>query len=140
MAQAAGGADAVERMHAGGLALWLAGLVDGEPIGEFAAVVGQHGVHREGEGGERVCQECRPGGALAVGADVEDDEAGGAVDGDIGVGAFTIEGGELFAVEMDEAGRGGGIEALGRGLAAWASRPHRGGPSSGAARSGRGRA
>ncbi len=60
VAQAAGGADAVEGMRAGGLALWLAGLVDGEPVGEFAAVVGQPGVHLDGEGGERVCQECRP--------------------------------------------------------------------------------
>jgi hypothetical protein len=39
------GRDAVKRVAAGGLVLWLILHVDGEAVGELAAIVGQDGVN-----------------------------------------------------------------------------------------------
>src|SRR5271169_6504992 len=78
------GASTIEGMGARRLVFGLAFLVDGEAVGELGAVVGQGGVDLEREAGEKALEEAGGGLAAAIGQDFEIDEAGGAVDGDIG--------------------------------------------------------
>ena len=76
------GTGAIERMLARGLVVGFGFLVDGKAIGEFGAVVGQHGVDGERKTVEKALQESRSGVRPAIGEDLEVDKAGGAVDRD----------------------------------------------------------
>jgi hypothetical protein len=97
-------AERIEGVVSRGFVLWFSGFVDGEAVGELGAVVGEDGVDRDGEGGEEAVEKVLGGLAAAVGEDFEIDEAGGAVDGDVGVAAPAIERRQVFDVDMDEAG------------------------------------
>ncbi len=101
----------IEGMLAGGLALGLSRLVVGEAVGELDAVVREDGVDLEREGGEEALEEGGAGCSFAIGQDLEIDEAGGAIDGDIGIAATTAEGGEILHIHVDEAGGPGCGEA-----------------------------
>jgi hypothetical protein len=108
------GAEAVDGMIAGGTVVGLVFLVDGEAIGPFAAVVGEDGVDLEGEGLEEAGEEGGGGLAVALAMDFEIDEAGGAIDGDEGVGRLAVDAREMLEVDVDEPGGSIGGEALSR--------------------------
>ena len=55
-------------------------------------------------------------GGPAIGQDLEIDKAGSAVDGDIGVTAAAVERRQVFDIDVDEPGRGVGLEGGGRGF------------------------
>ncbi len=79
------GADAIEGMLAGGFVVRFGLFVDGEAIGKFGAVVGQHGMNSKREAGEKALDKPGRGVSPAIGQDFEGDEAGGAVDRDPGL-------------------------------------------------------
>jgi len=114
MGDGARGAEPVEGMGAGGFVVRFAFLVDGEAVGELGAVVGQDGVDREREAVEKALEKSGGGGGTTVGEDFEIDKAGGAIDRDIGVAAATSQRRQVFDIDMDEAGRGVGLEGDGR--------------------------
>jgi hypothetical protein len=117
------GTGAIERMLARGLVVGFGFLVDGKAIGEFGAVVGQHGVDGERKTVEKALQESRRGVRPAIGEDLEVDKAGGAVDRDVGVAAAAVERWQVFDVNVDKTGRGVGVKGRRRGfLAGEASR------------------
>ena len=91
-------------------------FVDGKAIGEFGAVVGQHGVNGEREAGEKALEKAGRGDGPAIGQDFEIDKAGGAVDRDIGVAAAAVERRQVFDVDMDKPGRRLGVEGGRRGF------------------------
>jgi hypothetical protein len=82
--------DGVLRAHpvngvlTGRLVVGFALFVDGKAVGEFGAVVGEHGVHGEREALEEAAEKTGGSVGPAVGQDLEIDKAGGAVDGDPG--------------------------------------------------------
>ncbi len=108
------GADAVEGMVARGFVLGFSLFVDGEAVGELGAVVGQDGVDLERKTVEEAREETGRGGGPAIGENFETDKAGGTVDRDIGVAAPAIEWRQVFDIDVDEAGRGIGVESDGR--------------------------
>ena len=110
------GAHPIEGMVARGFVVRFVFFVDGEAVGEFGAVIGQHGVNGEREAVEEAVEKTRCGLGPAIGQDLEVDEAGGAVDRDIGVTAAAVERRQIFDVDVDEAGRGVGVEHGGRSL------------------------
>ena len=104
------GAGAIEGVVARWFVVRLELFVDGKAIGEFGAVVGQHGVNGEREAGEKAFEEpCRGDGA-AIGQDLEIDKAGGAVDRDISVAAAAVERRQVFDVDTDKPRRRRGVE------------------------------
>ena len=107
-------ANSVKGMLPGGFVVGLALFVDGKAVGEFGAVVGEHGVNFEREAVEETPEKASGGLGPAIGQDLEINKAGGAVDGDIGVGAAAIERRQVFDIDMDEAGRGFGLKGEGR--------------------------
>jgi hypothetical protein len=107
-------AGAVEGMLTGRFVVGFALFVDGKAVGEFGAVVGEHGVDLEREAVEEAPEEASGGGGPAVGEDLEIDKAGGPVDGDIGVGSAAIERRQVFDIDMDEAGWGVSLKGDGR--------------------------
>jgi hypothetical protein len=109
-------ADAIEGMLAGRLVVRLGLFVDGKAVGELGTVVGQHGVDGERKAVDKAVEKAGRGGGAAIGQDFEVDEAGGAVDRDIGVAAAAVERRQVFDIEMDKAGRGIGMEGGGRGF------------------------
>jgi hypothetical protein len=90
-------ADLIEGMASGGLVVGLVLHVDGEAVGELAAVVGEDGVHGLWEVGDEALEEAGGGGGVAAAMDLEIDVAGGAVDGDEGVAFLPIEGRQTMA-------------------------------------------
>ena len=78
------GAHPIEGMVARGFVVRFVFFVDGEAVGEFGAVIGQHGVNGEREAVEEAVEKTRCGLGPAIGQDLEVDEAGGAVDCDPG--------------------------------------------------------
>jgi hypothetical protein len=56
---------------------------DGKAVGEFGAVVSQHGMDVEREAGAEAIEKAGGGLAPAIGQDFEIDKAGGPIDGDI---------------------------------------------------------
>src|SRR5207245_2176319 len=94
-----GGCMVIETSQAGTI------VVGGKAVGEFGAVVGQDGVHRQREAVEKALEKTGGGGGAAIGEDFEIDKAGGAIDCDIGVAAPAAERRQVFDVDMDEAGR-----------------------------------
>jgi hypothetical protein len=78
------GAEPVEGVLARGFVRGLALFVDGEAVGEFGAVVGEHGMDLEREAGAEAVEKAGRGLAPAIGQDFEIDKAGGAVDRDPG--------------------------------------------------------
>src|SRR5690349_3628329 len=97
------GADAIDGVAPGRAVARLFLHVDGEAVGELAAVVGEDGVNRMREVGEEALEEAGGGPGLAVVVELEVDVAGGAVDGDEGVALAALERGQVLEVEMDEA-------------------------------------
>ena len=97
------GADAIEGMAAGRAVMRLVLHVDGEAIGELAAIVGEDGVDGMREVGEEALQE--PGGGIGVAlrVNLQVDVAGGAIDGDEGVTFALLQGWQVLEVDMDEA-------------------------------------
>jgi hypothetical protein len=78
------GANAIEGVLAGRFVVRLKLFIDGKAVGEFGAVVGQHGVDGKREAVEKVLEEAGSGDGAAIGQDLEVDKAGGAVDRDPG--------------------------------------------------------
>src|SRR5438876_4380232 len=72
--------DLIEGMTSGGPVVKFVLHVDGEAVGELAAVVGEDGVHRMREVGEEAFEEAGGGTAITVGMDLQVDVAGGAID------------------------------------------------------------
>jgi hypothetical protein len=112
MIDALPGATSIEGMAAGGLVEGLVLHVDGEAVGELAAIVGEDGVDRVRE----VSEEAGRGLAVPPGVDLQIDVAGGPVDGDEGIALAPFQGGQMFEIHMDEADRGR-LEDADRGLA-----------------------
>ena len=81
-------------------------LVDGEPVGELAPIVGQDRVHRLREVGDEAAQECSRRSGIALAVDLQIDVAGGAVDRDIGIALDALEGRQVLEIDMDEAHAG----------------------------------
>ena len=52
-------------------------LVDGKAVGEFGAVVGEHGMDRERKTLEEALEKAGSGGGAAIRQDLEVDKAGG---------------------------------------------------------------
>src|SRR5438445_1982359 len=69
------GAEPVEGVGAGGFVVGLGFLIDGKAVGEFGAVVGQDGVHRQREAVEKALEKTGGGGGTAIGEDFERDKA-----------------------------------------------------------------
>jgi len=67
-------------------------------------------VHQEPEAAARARQGDSGGGAVAIAEDFGIDQAGGAIDRDIGVAELTARRRQVFGVSMDEAGRGVGLK------------------------------
>jgi len=109
-----GGAHAIEGMVPGGTILRLVLLIDGEPVGELRSVVGQDCVNAQREGGEEALEE---GGGVRRAppwVDLQENEAGGPVDGDEGVGRLFVQACKMLDVDMDEAGGALGLEGCAR--------------------------
>ena len=102
MADAVAQAEAVDGMAAGRFVGGLALHVDGEAVGELAAVVGEECVDRIGEVDEEAIEEGSGGGAVAAAMDLKIDVAGGAVDGDEGVALLPAQCREVLHIDMDE--------------------------------------
>ena len=107
-------ANAVKGMLAGGFIVGLALFVDGKAVGEFGAVVGEHGVDLERKAVEETLEKAGGVCGPAIGQDLETDKAGGPVDGNIGVGAAAIERRQVFDIDVDEAGWRIGLKGNGR--------------------------
>ena len=107
-------ASLVKGMLTGGFVVRLGLFVDGKAVGEFGAVVGEHGVDLERKAVEETPEKAGGGGGPAIGQDLETDKAGGPVDGNIGVGAAAIERRQVFDIDVDEAGWRIGLKGNGR--------------------------
>jgi hypothetical protein len=90
------GADTVEGVAAGRFAIGLVFHVHGEAVGELGAVVGENGMRLCREMTEEALEESRGGLAVAAGMDLQIDIAGGAVDGDEGIGFAPLQRGQMF--------------------------------------------
>ena len=77
-------ANSVKGMLPGGFVVGLGLFVDGKAVGEFGAVVGEHGVNFEREAVEETPEKASGGVGPAMGRIFKIDKAGGAVDGDPG--------------------------------------------------------
>jgi hypothetical protein len=97
-------ASKIKGMGARRLVFWLAFLVDGEAVSELGAVVGQDGMNHQREAVEEAGQEGGGGIGPAIGQDFKVDEAGGAVDRDIGVTAASIGSRYLTSIWMKPVG------------------------------------
>src|SRR5215216_4070068 len=100
------GADLIERMTAGRSIMRLVLHIDGEAIGELAAVVGEDGVNAMREVDEEAFEEAAGGIGIALGMDFQIDIAGGAVDGDEGVALAPLQGRQMLDIDMNEADGG----------------------------------
>ena len=96
-------ADDVEGVVAGGTVVGLALHVDGEAVGELAAIVGEDGVDRVREVRKEAPQEAGGGLGVASRMDLQVDVASGPVDGDKGIALLPPEGRQVLDVDMDEA-------------------------------------
>ena len=105
-------AEPVDEVGAGRFAFQLSLFVIGEAVGPFAAIVGKNGVNTVREVFEEAGQKGLCGGGFAVGQNLQIDIPAGPVDGDERVGWFAPQAGEVFDVEMDEAKRVVGFEAV----------------------------
>ena len=105
-------ASLVKGMLTGGFVVRLALFVDGKAVGEFGAVVGEHGVDLERKAVEETLEKAGGSGGPAIGQDLKTDKAGGPVDGNIGVGAAAIKRRQVFDIDVDEAGWRIGLLAL----------------------------
>ncbi len=98
-------AEGVEGVVSGGLVVGFAGLVDSDAVGELGSVVGKDGVGRHAEAAQKALEEGGGGLAAAIGQDFEVDEAGGAIDCDVGVAAPAASGSRyLTSIWMNPAG------------------------------------
>jgi hypothetical protein len=79
-----------------GFVLGFSLFVDGEAVGELGTVVCQDGVDLKWETGE----EAGRGWGPAIGENFEIDEAGGAIDRDIGVAALAVERRQVFEIDI----------------------------------------
>jgi hypothetical protein len=109
------GADPIEGVAAGGSIARLVLHVDGEAVGELAAVVGQDGVQGVWEVGNEAAEECCGGVGIAPRLDLQIDVARGAVDGDEGVAPAPLQGGQVLEIDVNEAD-GRLLEDADRGL------------------------
>ncbi len=91
-------------------------FVDGKAVGELGTLSVSTGVDGERKAVEKAAEKAGCGDGAAIGQDLEIDEAGGAVDRDLGLAAAAVERRQVFDIEMDKAGRGIGMERGGRGL------------------------
>jgi hypothetical protein len=73
-------ASLVKGMLTGRLFVGFALFVDGKAIGEFAAVIGEHGVDRKRKALEKALEKAGGGIGAAIGQDLEVDKSGGPVD------------------------------------------------------------
>jgi hypothetical protein len=96
------GTDAVERVATGRLVLWLVFHVDGEAVGELAAIVGEDGVNGMGEVGEEALQEPGRGLGIPLGMDLQINVTCGAVDGDEGIAFQPFQRRQMLEIDMDE--------------------------------------
>jgi len=99
--------ETVDGMVTGGTSFGLALLVDGEAVGPFAAVVGKDGVDLERKGREEAIEEADGGLCVAPRMDLDIDEAGGAIDGDEGIGRFAIDARQMLQIDMNCLGPAG---------------------------------
>ena len=109
------GADPIEGMAAGGSIARLILHVDGEAVGELAAVIGQNGVQAMRKVGDEAAEESCGGVGIAFWLDLQIDVARGAVDGDEGVAPAPLQGGQVLEIDVNEAD-GRLLEDTDRGL------------------------
>ncbi len=81
-----------------GLSVRFVFLVDDEAVGEFGAIIGQHGVDGEREAVEEALEKTRCGLGPTIGQGSRGRRSGGAVDRDIGVTAAAVERRQIFDV------------------------------------------
>jgi hypothetical protein len=96
-------ADAVERMAARRFVFGLVLHVDGEAVGELAAVVGEDGVNGIWEVRQEALQESRRGLGVAAGMDLQVNVTGGPVDGDEGIAFAPLQRRQMLQVDVNEA-------------------------------------
>ena len=77
--------------------------VDGEAVGEFAAVVGEDGVNRMREVIQEALEETGRGLGIALGMDFQIDVAGGPVDRDESVALAPFQSRQVLEIDMNEA-------------------------------------
>src|SRR5688572_13581231 len=94
------GADAIERMPPGRPIARLVLHVDGEAIGELAAVVGEDGVNAMREVSEEALEEAGGSLGIAVEMDLQVNVAGGPVDRDKDVALPPLESGQVLEIDV----------------------------------------
>jgi hypothetical protein len=95
-------AEAVERMAAGRFVLGLVFHVDGEAVGELAAIVGEDGVNGMREVRQEAFKESRRSIGIAAGMDLQVNVAGGTVDRDEGVTFVPLQRRQMLQVDVNE--------------------------------------
>ena len=76
-----------------------------EAVGELGSIVGEHGVNRVSEGGEKPFEAGGNGVRRPVVDDLDMDEAGGPFDGNEDVGRPSVDAGQVLEIDMDETER-----------------------------------
>jgi hypothetical protein len=77
--------------------------IDGEAIGELAAIVGEDGVNGMREVVEEALKELSCGLCIPIGMDLQIDITGGPIDGHEGIALASFQGGQMLEIDMDEA-------------------------------------
>jgi hypothetical protein len=97
------GAEVIEGMPAGRPIAGFVLHVDGEPISELTAVVGEDGMNTVREVSEEAVEEARCSVSIAPGMDLQIDVAGRPVDGDKGIAFASFQGRQVFEIDVNEA-------------------------------------
>lgn len=100
------GAEAIEGMLAGRPIMGLALHIDREAVGELTAIVGQNGVNAMWELGDEAAEKAGSGFGIAPGMDFEIDVTCGSIDGDEGIALSSLQGWQVFEIDMDETDSG----------------------------------
>ncbi len=100
------GTDPVEGMPAGGAITRLVLHIDGEAVGELAAIVSQDGVNAVREVGQEAIEETCGGVAIAPWMNLQIDVAGSAIDGDEGIAFAPLQRRQVLEIDVNEADGG----------------------------------
>jgi hypothetical protein len=97
------GANAIEGVPAGRPIAGFVLHVDGEPISELTAIVGEDGMNTMREVSEEAIEEACRSVSIAPGMDLQIDVAGSPVDGDKGIAFASFQGRQVFEIDVNEA-------------------------------------
>jgi hypothetical protein len=95
-------AETIERVAAGGPIPRLVFHIDGEAVGELAAIVGKDGMNGMREVSEEALKESCRGFGITPGMDLQIDVARGAVDGDEGIAFTPLQRRQMLEIDMNE--------------------------------------